>query len=158
LYFLQIRPAVRQLDEVHKQFAQATWTLQQEQAQTGRLPEVLKNIQELQARVERFDKKLPRHLDLAPFITDISRISQESSLRQLDYQPDTRPRRTDQFAEVPIKFTFDGDFQTGVIEFLRRTEDMQRLTRIQKLLLKADDAHNGQVRAELTMNIYYAED
>jgi Tfp pilus assembly protein PilO len=158
LYLLQIRPAVQQLDEVHKQFAQATWTLQQEQAQTGKLPEVLKNIEELQQRVERFDKKLPKHLELAPFITDIYRISREASLKGMVEQPGTKPRRTDQFGEIPIKFTFEGDFQTGVIEFLRRTEDMQRLTRIQKLDLKADDAHDGQVKAELTMNIYYAEE
>jgi Tfp pilus assembly protein PilO len=158
LYLLEIRPAVRQLDEVHKQYARAQWTLQQEQAETGKLPEVLKNIEELQQRVERFDKKLPKHLDLSPFIADIHRISEESSLKGLVEQPDTKPQRTDQFGEVPIKFTFKGDFQTGVMAFLRRTEDMQRLTRIQKLDIKADDAHDGQVNAELTMNIYYAEE
>ncbi len=158
VYLVQIRPAVLQLAEVHRQYQAACVSLQQDQVETAKLPQVELEIERLHQRVERFDKKLSKPRDLAPFISDIQRISQESSLKMLYSQSDTKPRRTDQFSELPIKLTFEGDFQNGVVEFLRKTEDMQRLTRIQKLDIRSSEAHDGQVKAELTMNIYFAEE
>jgi Tfp pilus assembly protein PilO len=157
LYLMEIRPASRDLEQVHKQFQLAQWELQQDQAQAGSLPKVEMEIARLKQRVERFDKQLPREPDLAPFIKDVYRISEESSLKKLDWHAVPTPKRTEEFAELPIRFSFEGDFQTGIVEFLRRTEDLQRLTRIQKLDIKAGDARDGRGKAELTMNIYYAE-
>jgi Tfp pilus assembly protein PilO len=158
IYLFGIHPANAELDRVHLQYASAKNELEQDQDRAKNLPAVQLEIDQLRRRVERFDKKLPRQQDLASFINDVTHISQEASLRKLSWHLDSKPRRTDQFTELPIQFTFEGDFQTGVVEFLRGTEDMQRLTRVRKLDITTSDARDGQVKAQLTMNIYFGEE
>ena len=158
VYLLGIRPVNTELDQVHAQYASAQSELAQDQERARNLPSVESEIQRLRQRVERFDKTLPRQQDLSSFIDDVTRISQTASLRKLSWHLDSKPRKSDQFTELPIQFTFEGDFQSGVVEFLRGTEDMQRLTRVRKLNLTTDDTRDGQVKAELTMNIYFGEE
>jgi Tfp pilus assembly protein PilO len=157
IYLLGIRPASNELDQVHAQYASARNELDQDQDRAKNLPRVDLEIERLRLRVERFDKKLPKQQDLAVFINDVTRISQQASLHKLAWHLDSKPKHSDQFTELPIQFTFEGDFETGVVAFLRDTEDMQRLTRVRKLNLVSSDARDGQVKAELTMNIYFGE-
>ena len=67
-------------------------------------------------------------------------------------------RNGEQFAEWPISLKFEGDFM-NVFSFLRKTEEMQRLTRLRGLRLKGLDhgGKAGQVQVELSMNIYFSE-
>jgi len=158
VYLCWIRPENATLDAAHARIALAESELEQDQDRAKNLPRVEMEIQHLRQRVERFDKKLPRQQDLAQFIDDVTRISQDASLKKLEWHLDSKPRQSDHFTELPILFSFEGDFQSGVLQFLRGTEDMQRLTRVRKLELRAGDAHDGQVKAEVTMNIYFGEE
>ncbi len=158
VYLFWIRPENNELSAAHQRIAMAESELEQDQSRANNLPKVLLEIDRLRQRVERFDKKLPKQQDLAQFINDVTRISQDASLKKLSWHLDSKPRQTDQFTELPILFSFEGDFQSGVIEFLKGTEDMQRLTRVRKLDLHTSDARDGQVKAEVTMNIYFGED
>ena len=56
----------------------------------------------------------------------------------------------------PIKLTFEGDF-ISIYSFLRNTEEMPRLTRVRDMKLSSRDK-TGQVKFELTMNIYFSPD
>jgi Tfp pilus assembly protein PilO len=152
-----IMPENARLDAARQRIAKAEAELQQDQDRAKSLPKVEAEIAGLRLRVARFDKQLPPQLNLAQFINDVTRISRDASLKNLSWHLDSKPRRSNQFTELPILFTFEGDFQSGILQFLRDTEDMQRLTRVRKLDLKADVAHDGQVKAELTMNIYFGE-
>jgi Tfp pilus assembly protein PilO len=157
IYLMGIRPATVRLGELQAKFALEKSELQGNQARARDLPKVELEIEHLRQRVERFDKKLPKQQDLAQFIDDLTEISQQSSLQKLAWKPDLKPRRTDQFSELPIQLTFQGDF-AGVFDFLRRTEDMQRLTRVRKLELRSLEGSTGQVDVQVTMNIYFAEE
>ena len=157
VYLMGIRPANAELEQTHQQYAAARLELDQDQDRTKRLPQVEMDIQRLRARVERFDKKLPKQKDLASFINDVTHVSQQAALRNFAWHLDPKPHQSDQLTELPIQFSFEGDFQSGIVEFLRGTEDMQRLTRVRKLDLKSSDALDGQVKAQLTMNIYFGE-
>jgi Tfp pilus assembly protein PilO len=153
-----IRPEMAALEAARSRTAVAELELTADQDRANNLPRVELEIARLRQRVERFDKKLPRQQDLAQFINDVTRISQDAALKKLSWHLDSKPRQSDQLTELPILFSFEGDFQTGVLPFLRGTEDMPRLTRIRKLDLKSTDARDGQVRAEVTMNIYFGEE
>ena len=156
--FFWIRPFNRALDSANARAALAQNELTDDQQRAKNLPSVEREIARLRKRVERFDKVLPKQQDLAQFMSEVTRISQDASLRKLSWHLDSKPRKSDQFTELPIQFTFEGDFQSGVLQFLQGTEDMPRLTRVRKLNLKASDAHDGQVRAEITMNIYFGDE
>ena len=157
VYLTGIRPANVELEQTHRQYAAARFELDQDQDRNRRLPQVEMDIQRLRARVERFDKKLPRQKELASFINDVTHVGQQAALRNFAWRLDSKPSKSDQLTELPIQFSFEGDFQSGVVEFLRGTQDMQRLIRVRKLDLKSSDALDGQVKAQLTLNIYFGE-
>jgi Tfp pilus assembly protein PilO len=155
IYALGIRPANAQLAKMDARFNAAQAILNGNQAQARNLPEIEKEIERLRQRVERFDKKMPKGQDLAEFIKEVTRISRQSSLQKLVWRPEVKLRRSDAFAELPIEFTFSGDF-AGVSDFLRRIDQMPRLTRVRKLEMRA--GHPGWVDVRLTMNLYFAEE
>jgi Tfp pilus assembly protein PilO len=157
IYLLGIRPASTRLDQLRTRYAVAQDQFQQDQDRAKTLPNVELEIQQLRKRVERFDKTLPKQQELASFINDVTRISQQASLKKLAWNLDAKPHRSDRLTELPIRFSFAGDFQSGIVEFLRATEDLPRLTRVRKLDLKSSDARDGQVTAELTMDLYFGE-
>ena len=49
-----------------------------------------------------------------------------------------------------------GDF-ANVFSFIRRLEEMQRLTRVKSLSVHCKDGRLGQVDVNLAMNIYFSE-
>jgi Tfp pilus assembly protein PilO len=157
-YVLWIGPANVQLEAVDARYAIAMNELRDDQARAKSLPVVEMEISRLRQRVERFNKTLPRQQDLAGFMKDVTRLSQDAELKKLSWHLESKPKKSEEFTELPIQLTFEGDFQTGVVRFLQGTEDMQRLTRVRKLELKAGDARDGTVKAAVTMNLYFGEE
>jgi len=128
--------------------------------QVAVLPALIEAVNELQKRLEKYDKQLPRQQELDRFIKDINTMVHNASLRRVDVRPSVMPIRSPLFAEQPVSLKFEGDFMS-VFSFLRQTEQMQRLTRVKELKLKNNDraGKSGQVEVELSMNIYFsAED
>jgi Tfp pilus assembly protein PilO len=156
VYMTAIRPALADLTEVKGLLQCHKCQLEQNQDQVRNLPWVDQEIHRLRRRVERFDKKLPKQQELAVFIDDVTRFSQAASLKKMTWKPDAKPHKTDLYSDLPIHFTFDGDFQTGLVKFLKQTEDMPRLTRVQKLDVRATDGTGG-VKADVTVRIFFTE-
>jgi Tfp pilus assembly protein PilO len=158
IWLFWIKPEHAMLDAAQAHIAMLKQQLAQDQNQIRNLPKVEQEIERLRTRVERFDEKLPKQQDLAQFINAETRISQEAALTKLCWHLDSKPRQGDHFIELPIQLSFEGDFQSGVLAFLRGTENLQRLTRVHKLQLTSDGPLSGQVKAEVTMNIYFGEE
>ena len=118
---------------------------------------VMLEVTAKQARLERFDKKLPKSPELHAFINNITEVSNQAGLRNKWTVEPGVPIRSDLYAEWPISLEFEGDFKS-VFNFLRRAEEMQRLTRVKGLKVRGlNGTKTGQVQVELSMNIYFAE-
>jgi len=154
---LAIRPATSRLETIGAHVARQQNELQSARAQLAALPTVEKETEELRLRVESFDKKLPKHEDLPQLIGDVTQMSRAAELSKLAWRPEATVRRSDQFTELPLDFTFQGDF-LHVIGFLSDVQKIQRLTRLRKLDVQAKDGTDGQVDVQLTMNIYFSEE
>ncbi len=157
LYVVGIRPPAQRLAAIEARAAAQQRALQANAERIATIPAVEQEIDHLRQSVERFDQKLPRQRDLAQFIGNITEMGHHASIQKLNWRPEVKPRRTDEFAELPVHFTFEGNFP-GVFNFLRQAEDMQRLMRIRKLDVRSTDGAEGQVDVQLTMNIYFTED
>ena len=154
------RPSNQRLQSLQQQIDDQRRNLTSNKTRVQILPDVLLAVNEMRNRLERFDKKLPKQPDLGPFINDITEVSHQTALRKVTVEPGV-PARTDLpgggYAEWPIALKFEGDFNS-VFAFLRRAEEMQRLTRVKGLKVKSTDAgKSGQVQVELSMNIYFSE-
>jgi Tfp pilus assembly protein PilO len=151
-YLLAFRPQRAHLRAVNQKIEQCQKDLLANQSQTSILPKVRAEVDVLRARLMRF-KALPRQQELAQFIMDIAQLGTQASLKQFDWKP-RDPLRAERCIAQPLLITFEGDF-ISVFSFLRHAEDLQRLARVTQMNLKSKDKH-GQVKAQLTMNIYYA--
>jgi Tfp pilus assembly protein PilO len=154
VYLLWIKPENAKLDSYRQLITNAEHERLQHEELAESTALIDANIAVLKQRAARFDKELPSQLNLAQFINDVTRISREASLENLSWHVDSGLQVVGRVRELPILLTFSGDFKSGVMRFLLSTEQMQRLTRVRKLNLKPDPSHQGQVTAELMMNIY----
>ena len=154
---LVTRPASIQLVVIGEQIARQRRELQIAQTRLAALPMVESQTEQLRGRIETFNKRLPSHQELPQLIGDVTQISRRVSLGKLSWRPEPALRRTGQFTELPLEFTFQGDF-LNVFSFLSQLQDLPRLTRLRKLDVQARDGADGQVDVQLTMNIYFSEE
>jgi Tfp pilus assembly protein PilO len=157
-YVLVYRPNTEKLDGLEMQIAAKRRDLNSNRTRVQILPDVVIAVNEMRNRLDRFDKKLPRNPELHAFINSITEVSSQAGLRNKWTVEPGVPVRADLYAEWPIALKFEGDF-TNVFNFLRRAEQMQRLTRVKGLKVRQLDGagKSGQVQVELSMNIYFAE-
>jgi type IV pilus assembly protein PilO len=154
-YFFGYRPAIARLEtlEIQRQSKQRDVDETQNKART--LPILVREVQELEKRVQDYDRQFPRQPQIGEFIRDMTRISQQLSLKNWNYKP-AAPRRSEGYYELPIVMSFQGDF-VNVMSFLRQVEEMPRLTRVKRLALRGRDPRAGTVEVEMSMNIYFSE-
>jgi Tfp pilus assembly protein PilO len=156
-YVVGIRPASLRSSVVRTRLVAQQAELQLARERIKGLPEIEQETEALRQQVEHFQKTVPDANDLPQAIADVTQFGRESSVLDLQWRSDAKPRRTEQYTELPIQFTFGGDFN-GVFDFLHRTEEMQRLTRVKKLDIKARPGGGGLVDVQLTMNLYFTEE
>jgi len=157
-YALAFRPNKEKLDGLEMQIATKRRDLSSNRSRVQILPDVLLEVNRMRDRLERFDKKLPKAPELHAFINNITEVSSQAGLRNKWTVEPGVPIRSELYAEWPISLKFEGDFK-NVFNFLRRAEEMQRLTRVKGLKVRGLDGagKSGQVQVELSMNIYFAE-
>ncbi|CAN5400648.1 hypothetical protein BH10PLA1_BH10PLA1_02580 [soil metagenome] len=155
-YFVGIRPAQKQRAAVVSMIDSVKGDLAAGQQRAMALPGVKSEVEQLKARLERFDKKLPKKPDMDQFMREITRVSDQASLKKVTVQPGS-PKRSELFSEMPIALNFTGDFQS-VVNFLKQTEEMQRLTRVRSLSIKTKDPQQGSVEVDVSMSIYFADE
>lgn len=155
-YFAGIRPAQNARAAILADLSGQRRQLNEGRARAQNLPLIEAEVEQLRTRLERFDKKLPKKPDMDQFMREITRVSEESSLKKVSVQPGS-PKRSDLFSEMPIVLNFTGEFPS-VVKFLSQTEDMQRLTRVRSLAIKSRDAGNGTVEVDVSMSIYFADE
>ena len=156
-YAVAYRPSKQKLDGLQMQIDAKRRDLTSNRTRVQILPDVLLAVNEMRNRLERFDKKLPKAPELHAFINGITEVSAQAGTRNKWTVEPGVPVRSELYAEWPISLKFEGDF-VNVFHFLRRAEEMQRLTRVKGLKVRGIDAgKSGQVQVELSMNIYFAE-
>jgi Tfp pilus assembly protein PilO len=156
-YGLVYRPQTRQLREVQAQIATTSGELAICRDQTRMLTTVATDVERLRSRLREF-KTLPKLQDLSHFIRDISQLGDQANLRRFE-QRQAMPVRGLKLSAQPMSLTFEGDF-VNVFSFLRHTEELQSLIRIPSINIKTIEGpmkdRNGQVKVQMTMNIYFA--
>ena len=149
------RPATQRLTFLKGEIANHSQLLDENQTKARRLPMLAFEVDRLRNKLEKFNKRLPKTAELGEFIRDLTQVSQQCAIRKLVHQPGT-VRRLDLYGEIPITMNFEGDFQ-NVFSFILKLEDMQRLTRVRNLTVRAKDGKLGQVDVSMAMNIYFSE-
>lgn len=152
-YLLGYRPAHQHLGALRAQIASMQQELRDNTAKSQILPTVALEVKNLRLRLDGA-KKLPKDMDVAGFINDLTRISQATQVRKPQYRPEA-PKRGELFSQYPIQLQLQGPFG-NVFSFIRETECLPRLTRAKSIDIKADPAKPGFVSVDLGMDLYFS--
>ena len=154
-YLFGYHPSTQRLADARSQIAMKQRELMDNQTRTTIRPFVEQQVNESRRKLARFDKQLPKQVEWGQFLNDITLLRDQAGLRDCYIVP-TGAKPNDLFVEFPIQVKFQGDF-LNVFSFLRQMEQMQRLTRVRDLTVRAKDPTTGLVDVSLSMNIYYTE-
>lgn len=156
LFFLVCyQPHDRKMSQLSDQLLQTQRDLQVSQAQAQRLPSVTADLTRLRAELADY-KKLPSKSELGDFVAQINRLHSETDLHKWALNISGAPKRYEQFTDQQVSLKFEGDF-VNVFNFLRRAEDMQRLTRVSSIVIEGADFKTGVVSVDMSMELYYSE-
>ncbi len=156
IYTFGIRPALNERARVVSATDVQRREIASSRGQVILLPSLERDVVKLQARLATMERQLPRKPDMDQFMRDINRISESAALKKLTVQPGS-PRRHDKINEMPIGLTFNGDF-ANVVQFLRQTEALQRLSRVRSLAIKSSSATAGGVNVDLVVSLFFADE
>lgn len=119
------------------------------------VPALLREVDALKSRYKNFDRRLPKSKELAGFLRDISsELASEPNIVSESYTT-ASPTREDLFHKLPIKMRLKGSY-ISLANFMNRIANMERLTRVEKLFIKASP-DDGDLDIDMQLNIYFTE-
>lgn len=154
-FVIAYRPANGKLDELGFQIQSRQRAMNDNRVKAADLPNLAAQVQRFESQLRFYDRQLPRQPALDQFIKDLTGISQELALKDWKFSPRAPARGVAHF-ELPIQIDFSGDFLSSAA-FVRRVEDLQRLTRVKNLTVKSKSSDGTSVDVSLVVSIYFVE-
>jgi len=149
----------RKLSELKTRITASKATLKTQGQTVAVVPELIRQVGAMRARYKNFDRRLPVRQELGGFLKTISAHLGDEKFSDQLIEPGS-PTREDLFHTLPIIMRFRGSYLTSV-DFFKRIDEMERLTRIQKLRITRkptkDDQDDSKLDIELQLNIYFTE-
>lgn len=154
-YLVWYRPAISHWRDLQSEIDTKNHNLEASRSKAGELPTVATEVERLRQRLDRFDRQIPRYQELPQFLKSLELLKQETSLTRCNLKPEA-PRQLDAYAEQAIRIDLEGQF-TDVADFLRKVEEMERLTRVRRLTVRTTDPTNGTVEVQMDVSIFFLE-
>jgi len=151
-------PQNRQIKGLRGRMAEQRVRLAENAQKSSGVPEMARQVEEMKTRYRNFDRRLPKQKELGEFLREISSNLSEEELSNRLIKPGS-PVREEVFHTLPIILRFRGSY-LALASFLKRIDEMARLTQIQKLCI-VNDGKSGSsgedLSIEVHMNIYFTE-
>jgi|TARA_B100001964_G_C13886901_1_gene445454 Tfp pilus assembly protein PilO len=149
----------KRLEECKARVTAAEGTVNTQARTVAIFPELVKQVKSMRARYKNFDRRLPDRQELGGFLKELSGYLGDDNFSEQLIEPGS-PTREDLFHTLPIIMRFKGSYLTSV-DFFKRIDKMERLTRIQKLKItnkpSEDEQRDPILDIELQLNIYFTE-
>lgn len=148
-------PQSGKLEDLRSGIASAKTALETHAQNVSVVPDMLKQVQNMKVRYKDFDRKLPKRKELGGFLREVSSNLADERLANQLIEPGS-PTREELFNTLPIIMKFRGSY-LSLASFLKRIDEMQRLSRIQKVKIETNPKDDSALDIELQMNIYFTE-
>jgi type IV pilus assembly protein PilO len=143
------------LEDVRAQAATRERQLDRDRAKASRVLPMVRQIETMKQRYNKdWDRRLPQRQELAGFLREISSNLAEEKLINQMIRPG-HPTSGPLYNVLPITMAFEGNF-LSLAGFLRRVDEMTRLTRIEQLKIGPKKG-SPDLQMEVGMNIYFTE-
>lgn len=147
-------PQERKLDALRSNIASLETQLEHDAQVSAVVPDLVRQVEQMKARYQNFDRRLPQKKELGGFLREISSEVGDRELTDQVIEPGD-PQREDLFHTLPIIMKFRGGYP-ALTGFLSQVEKMERLTRVERLRARYDEK-TDELMIELQLNIYFTE-
>ena len=151
---LVFMPQQRELKRLKTDWTTQEQKLSADSQQASVVPQLMQEVEAMRRRYKDFDRRLPQRQELGGFLRDISSNLAGENLSNQLIEPGS-PNRSELFHTLPIVLKFQGTY-LEMARFLKRLDEMERLTRVEKLRLLHQPG-TDLLEAELQINIYFTE-
>ena len=152
-------PQQRELNGLRTEISRENLKLANAAKQTEAVPKLVGHVEQMKKLYSNFDRRLPQQKELGGFLREISGNLEQGTLANQVIEPGS-PTQAELFHTLPIVLRFRGSY-LSLARFLERLEDMERLTRVQKLVLRGGSGPTvgdpEKLNVEVLMNIYFIE-
>jgi type IV pilus assembly protein PilO len=135
------RDAMASIESRKAQLASIDQNIQRGLATAKRLPEFRREVEQLEAQLERLRTVLPEEQDVADLLRRVQAMATQSRLTIRGFKPHAVTRRQ-MHAEWPIGLQLEGTYH-DLGTFLERVSKFPRIINVGDLHIKSDDAQSG---------------
>jgi Tfp pilus assembly protein PilO len=152
-------PQQRKLRALQAEISREKLKLAETAKQTAAVPQLIRQVDQMKKRYSNFGRRLPQQRELGGFLREISENLAQERLADQTIEPGS-PTRAELFHTLPIVMRFHGSY-LSLASFLQRLDEMERLTRVQRLVIRGSNTataeSTGKLNIEVLMNIYFTE-
>ena len=154
-------PQGRRLDQVRAQAAAQKLAMESDFQKSRVLPEMVRQVEEMKSRYRNMDRRLPKQKELGGFLREISLNMVQQRLSNQIIEPG-KPSEMELYHTLPIIMKFQGTYLSAA-NFLKKIDEMERLARVQRMVIgldghaDKDDKGESSLNIELQLNIYFTE-
>ncbi|MCI0498222.1 MAG: type 4a pilus biogenesis protein PilO [Planctomycetales bacterium] len=146
-------PIVRQNIAVGAQMDQQKLTVEQITSSGALLPELTQQKKKLEAELDAFTRKIPEGRNFAQLWQEIADVMNACRLTDQLVQPGTE-LTSDTVCCIPLTIECKGTAEQ-IFMFFQSLEKMDRLIRVDDILLENDSGFSAQVKLTAKANVYY---
>jgi type IV pilus assembly protein PilO len=155
-YFFFFNKVNQRRAELQADIALKQKTLDEVRRATAGIDDLKGKIGELQKAIAFFNSKLPQEKEIDKILKQTWKMAESDTLQTKSIKT-LKSRKAAGYSEQPIEMDLSGNFN-GFYSFLLQLEKMPRITRITDMHLSKINGHDGEMRARLTMSIFFEPD
>jgi Tfp pilus assembly protein PilO len=117
------------------------------------LPQICKEIEQIEAQIGNFDVKIPVSRSHGSFLQRLTLVMEQQGLTELVVQPGVETKIAERSC-IPVKVNCKGEL-IQIFNFFKALEKFERIIQIEEVSLAGDDKFDGNVKMQAKVNIFY---
>lgn len=151
--FYGYMPSHRRMETLRTSRGQQAGMIQMAAAQSKELPALKLRLKNVQKVVEHYDAYIPQEASLGVFLQEIARIMTEHRLTDQVVVPGQEVE-SNGVGCVPVHINCKGSLK-DLFGFFRDFQALERLVRIESVVLKNDSEYTGRISLETDAVVFY---
>lgn len=155
-YWLVFRPVNAEIELAKAEVDLKRDRLSKLREETSRNADLEKENKDIAASIEAFEAKLPSKKELDAIVRQVSELATQQGLSSPTVKS-LKAVKAAMYMEQPLELTLQGNFRS-FHDFVRKLEQLPRITKIPDFKLKRATDKNGDMLATFTLSIYYVDE
>lgn len=154
-FFMVFKPQNREIEQAKQEISHKQQMLERLRAETARSADLKKQNERIAEAIKGIEARLPTNKEVDSIMRQVSELAVQTGLGP----PQMKAAKTlsaAKYMEQPLELSTQGRF-TDFHEFLKKLEELPRITRITDMKLKNQEK-DGRMQADFTLSIYFLDE